>query len=493
MDTTDLLEQGRRSYDAHDWVAAHRALAAAHAAEPLTVEDLLRLGLATALLGRDDEAGTSLASAFRQACTSGEVHTAVVAAFWAAFVLTNRGETARAHGWAERARRLSEESADTATTDGQRARCTAALLEALLAFREGRLDLGPTFAELADHAAALREPDLEALAAMGEGFSQVLEGHVVTGMARLDEVLVAVTGGEVHPLAAGLVYCVMLDACRMTLDVRRSAEWTAVLSRWCEEQPGLVPYRGQCLVHRVQVMQMRGVWDDAADEADKACSWLSTPPQPAVGAAIYERAELHRLRGELDLAEQRYQEATRWGHDPQPGLARLRLEQGRPEAAVTGLRRSLAEPMESTVLPTVLEAYVEALLAVGDATAAASALDELREAAVTLDFPMVAALASCAEARVALASKDPHTALRSGRRSWALWRELDAPYHAHAAVRSWRRPVGCSATTTPPGWSWRPPAPCTSSSRRVPTPGACGPSSTTTPPTTVPCRCGSGR
>jgi DNA-binding CsgD family transcriptional regulator len=428
MDGVDLLDKGRRSYDAHDWSAAYTALCSADAAGPLDPQDLLRLGLTASLVGRDEECEQHLARAFRRAADSGADDIALRAAFWASFALANRGEAARARGWAERARRLAGSHPDGEARSV--ATCTVTLLEALLAFREGRAGLAAHFAEIAEHAATLREPDLEALAAMGEGFSLVLGGDVPGGMRRLDEVMLSVTGGEVHPMAAGLVYCVMLDACRSTLDLRRSAEWTAALSRFCEDQPDMVPYRGQCLVHRVQVMQLRGVWNDAAEEAERACTWLSHPPQPAVGAALYERAELHRLRGELAQAEERYGEASRWGHDPQPGLALLRLAQGRHEAAVVGLRRSLAEPLESTVLPVVLSAYVEALLVTGDMAAATEAVGGLRRAAVDLDVPMVGALAAGAEARLALAEADASTALRSGRRAWTLWHELEAPYHA---------------------------------------------------------------
>lgn len=428
MDGTGLLEVGRRSYDAHDWPAAYRSLCAAETAAPLDARDRVRLGLASGLLGRDDECDRYLADAFREAAEAGDTATAVTAAFWASFVLANRGETAQARGWCERARRLVGEATDSVgvTPPG----CAVVLLESLLAFRGGQADLGPRFAAIAADASANKQPDLEALAGMGEGYSLVLTGQVEAGMRRLDEVMVAVTSGEVHPMAAGLVYCATIDACRATLDVHRSAQWTAALSRWCEEQPGLVPYRGQCLVHRVQVMLLRGLWEEAVDEADRAYDLLSRPPQASVGAALYERAELHRLRGELPEAEDKYSRASRWGHDPQPGLALLRLAQGRPDTAAAGLRRTLAEPVESTVLPVVLGAYVEALLASDELGEAAAAVSRLREAAGELGVPMVGALSACAEARLALATGDPATALRSGRRAWTLWHGLDAPYHA---------------------------------------------------------------
>lgn len=428
MDDAGLLEEGRRSYDAHDWSAAYRSLCAAEAATGLDARDRIRLALTSALLGHDDECERHLAEAFREGTDAGDIATAVTAAFWASFVLANRGETARSRGWCERARRLVVGAPDT--VGAAHPACMVVLLESLLAFREGQGDLAPRFAAIAADAHAHREPDLEALAGMGEGYSLVLSGQVEAGMRRLDEVMVAVTGGEVHPMAAGLVYCVTIDACRCRLDVHRSVEWTAALSRWCEAQPGLVPYRGQCLVHRVEVMLLRGLWDQAVDEAERACALFSHPPQASVGSALYERAELHRLRGELEEAEEKYTRASRWGHDPQPGLALLRLAQGRPDPAVTGLRRSLAEPVESTVLPVVLEAYVEALLASDDPVEATAVVGRLREAAADHDVPMVGALTACAEARLALATGDPATALRSGRRAWTLWHELEVPYQA---------------------------------------------------------------
>ena len=50
--------------------------------------------------------------------------------------------------------------------------------------------------------------------------------------------------------------------------------------------------------------------------------------QPAAGAAFYQQAELHRLRGEFAQAEEAYRQASQWGREPQPGLALLRLAQG---------------------------------------------------------------------------------------------------------------------------------------------------------------------
>jgi hypothetical protein len=50
----------------------------------------------------------------------------------------------------------------------------------------------------------------------------------------------------------------------------------------------------------------------------------------ALGLAFYQQAELHRLRGEFAKAEEAYRQASRFGREPQPGLALLRLDRVKP-------------------------------------------------------------------------------------------------------------------------------------------------------------------
>jgi DNA-binding CsgD family transcriptional regulator len=244
-----------------------------------------------------------------------------------------------------------------------------------------------------------------------------------------------VTGGEVHPIVVGDVYCSLIEACQETFDLRRAEEWTAALGRWCAAQPELVAYRGQCLVHRAEILELHGAWQEAMDEARRASDRLSRPTaQPGLGAAFYRRAELHRLRGELAAAEEAYRQASAWGCEPYPGLALLRLAQGQVAAAAGAIRRVVDEARDRVSRARLLAAHVEIMLAAGDVPAAHAGADELAEIAAALAAPFLQAVAAQATGAVLLGEDDHRAALPPLRRAWAAWQELDAPYDA-ARVR----------------------------------------------------------
>jgi DNA-binding CsgD family transcriptional regulator len=278
------------------------------------------------------------------------------------------------------------------------------------------------------------EPDLTALARFEQGRALIKRDRIEEGLALLDEAMVGVTAGELSPMVTGFVYCAVVAACQEVFAVRRAQEWTAALTHWCREQPDMVAFTGRCLVHRAELMQLQGAWPDALDEARLACERLERELNRLWSAhAFYQQAEIHRLRGELTSAEQAYGEASRCGSEPQPGLALLRLAEGRHDAAAAAIRRALDETRERPRRARLLPACVEILLAAGDTEEARDACGELEQIAAGYGSSLLSASAAHARGAAELAGGDARSALILSRRAWQGWHELEVPYEAARA------------------------------------------------------------
>jgi DNA-binding CsgD family transcriptional regulator len=302
-------------------------------------------------------------------------------------------------------------------------------------FEGGAETVYQTFIDAADIAARFDDSDAAALARLCRGYCLVLQGRIPEGTAFLDEVMVAVTAGEVTPLLAGIVYCQVIALCQTIFDVRRASQWTEALTRWCDAQPDLVPFRGNCLIHRCEILQLQGAWADAHESARRACEWLAGPPAwDTLASAYYQLGEIQRLRGELVEAEESYRQAGLNGRDPEPGLSLLRLDQGRVDLARRALRRALDEAEDPVTRSSLLPAYVEVMLEAGDAGAARAAADELAVVAAQFDTTFLHALVAQAFGAVLLAEGDATSALRKLREAFRSWSDLKAPHQA-ARVR----------------------------------------------------------
>ncbi|WP_435215367.1 LuxR C-terminal-related transcriptional regulator [Streptomyces sp. bgisy034] len=432
MAAVDPLTQGRESYLRLAWRDAYDQMRAADRQGLLEPDDLDRMARAAYLIGTLDAAVESWERAHHAFLDRGDVAPAVRSAFWIGIILVLHGEQARGGGWLARAGHLLDDAAPDCTEQGY-----LRIPGALQALHGGDPESARrSFVEITRIADRFDDADLRAFGRLGQGQALLARGRVVQGVSLLDEAMVAVTTGEVSPVAAGIVYCAVILACRGIFDLGRVQEWTAALSRWCAVQQSLKPYRGQCLVHRSEIMQLRGEWAEAMDEAQLACEHLAAPPgDPAMGMALYQRAELFRLRGEFSRAETCYREALDKGHPAQPGLALLRLAQGRRDDAAAAIRRALAETEGAAQeRPRVLAGSVEIELAAGDVEAAQAAVDELGKIASGFDSPYLRAVVAYAHGSVLLAAGEPEAACVALRRAWAAWHEIDAPYEA-ARVR----------------------------------------------------------
>jgi DNA-binding CsgD family transcriptional regulator len=420
-----MLAEARAAYERMEWGEAYRKFEAADLEALLGPGDLEAAATTAQLLGRQPDAAAFWTRAVHEWEQGGDNERAAICAFWLAMSLMHRGETAHADGWWARGQRLIE-GADGETVAGGYLLLPQAV-QAL--FRGDPARAHPRFVEALRIGERFSEIDLTTLGRLGVGQSLIDLGRPVEGLASLDDAMVSVVAGEVSPMITGLLYCSAIEACHRLLDLRRAGEWTDALTRWCDAQPDLVPFRGQCLTHRAQLMRMRGAWNEALDEAQRAYDRLAVPPpHPGIGEAIYQKAELHRLRGEFADAEAAYRQTSQWGKEPQPGLALLRLAQGQAAAANAAIRRIVDEHQAPTQRAELLAAYIDIMLAVDDVEGARQGAEELAELAATTGAPFLDAISSYAFGAVALADGDARAAMGPLREALSRWCALEAPY-----------------------------------------------------------------
>ncbi len=390
--------------------------------EGLSELEVERLAVASYLTGDDSRCTAMWEEAHRRHADAGDPAGAALCAFWLAFSLMMRGQMAQAGAW------LGRVEATLASTE----RCRASgyvLVPALI----GALDAGEleTARELAAQVAAVAEsftdPDLAAFARLGDGQALMAMGDVPSATAQLDAVMLSVSTGEVGPVVAGIVYCAVILECMQVFDLARASEWTEALQGWCEGQPDLVPYRGQCLVHRSQLQQAAGDWVSAYATAVAACDRLADPPHPALGLARYQEAELHRLRGSYDEAAAAYGQASAHGHDPMPGLALLELARGDVEGAAAGIRRALDSTTIPARRPALMAAAVDILREATDIVGARRAADELRTIADASPSEVLGAMAEHALGAALLGEGETAGALAHLRVAHTAWTGLQMP------------------------------------------------------------------
>jgi ATP/maltotriose-dependent transcriptional regulator MalT len=418
------LERGRDAYAARAWVEAHALLRQADESEPLGAPDLSLLATASYMLGHDEEWVAAHERAHHLHLDADEIEQAARTAFWIGMTFALRGELGPAEGWLGRAQRLLD---DTGADCAERGFL-------LIAYGHGLLAAGDAAAaeavgaEAAAIARRFGDRDLFAFAMLLEGQAAAFAARVTEGLQLLDEAMVAVTTEDLSPVVAGIAYCGVILTCQEVFELRRAREWTEALEQWWRQQPDMVAFTGRCLIHRAEILQLGGSWQDALEEARRACRRFTEANNPTAGLALYREAELLRLQGDLDGAEEAYRAAGRAGWDPQPGLAQLRLAQGRADAAEAAIRRGIAESADPLRRAVLLPAYVEIMLAAGEVDEARAASDELETVAARYSSALLDAIAAYERGAVELAAGDAPRALELLRRALDAWRTLEVPY-----------------------------------------------------------------
>ncbi|MFC6022113.1 LuxR C-terminal-related transcriptional regulator [Plantactinospora solaniradicis] len=425
MDPIELLDHARESHRRQEFADAVDGFAAVDAVAPLAIDDLERFAEDAHMLGRRDEAVRALQRVYQTHAEAGAIGPAVRTAFWLYLALGFNGEFAHAAGWIARAARLVRPRPDC----DERGYLLVPEAERLLRNGEhaAALDAARRALEIADRCA---DRDLAVIACHLQGHVRIKQGRVGEGLTHFDEAMTAVAAGESSIRVTGWVYCSVIAACHELQELGRAREWTLALNAWCDGRPQFTgAYSGVCQVHRAELLQLSGAWSDAIREARLACEQpVQGYGEQVIGAASYRLGELHRLAGDLPAAETAYRRAGEHGWSTQPGLALLRLGQGRRETALAAIRRTLAETTDRLGRARLLPAQVEISLSTGDLGTARDGAAELTVIAEAYGTSALHARAAYARGAVQLADGAPEAALPALRLAGRLWHDLDVPY-----------------------------------------------------------------
>ncbi len=424
MGADSSIQVARDAHARRDWLLAFELLTAARAETGIGADDHLALADAAWWLGRVDDSIAGYSDAYEAYLRDGRHRDAAMAACGVAVNAFLRGQAETGSGWIGRSQRLLEGDPE-AVENGYLRYMTDV---------EGGLD-GPDFdgaiasaREVRDIGRRHGDPVLVTASLVAEGRALAKLGNVAKGLAILDEAMLEVVSGQLPPDWAGNLYCHMMAACHELGDVRRLAHWMDATTKWLDSLPAAVLFAGICRVHRSQVMLVLGDWDGSEIEAERVTHDLAEIHVASAAEAHYQVGEVRRLRGDFTGAEAAYRRAHERGRDPQPGMALLRLAEGRARPAAVSIAAALAaQPFDRLARFGLRVAQVEVAVAIGDLGLARAALDELEAIAVTANTSGFLARARQASGLVLLAESRAEEALPVLRDACRRWLEIEAP------------------------------------------------------------------
>ena len=270
--------------------------------------------------------------------------------------------------------------------------------------------------------------NLQATGLHDQGRALIAKGQLAEGLALVDEATAAAVSGELGLYATAVIYCNTIIVCRDLADYRRAGDWSEAAKRWCERQ-ALTGFPGICRVLRAEVIRLRGQWEEADRELRRACAELRDFSLGFVGQAFREIGEIRLRMGDLAGAEEAFRQAHELGQSPQPGLAMLRLAEGKVTASLAAIRAALADqPRDRFARARLLPAAVEIAVAAGDLDLGRAAAEELAALASDYGGSALQAAAAAAQGRLHLAEGNAAAAREALRRACRSWQEVDAPY-----------------------------------------------------------------
>jgi class 3 adenylate cyclase len=427
----DSLQAGRDAISRGAFREGYELLSPS--AGSLGAKDLESLAQAAYWTGRLDESIELRERAHAAYLREGDKLSAAMLALWLAQDYWGKAALSVSSGWFGKAERLLADQEESV------AHGYLAFARGGQDMTEGRLDDAVASLERADEfAKRYDDRNLEAMALVLKGRALVLKGEAAEGLALLDEATAAAVSGELDPYATGLIYCCTITSCHGVGDYRRAAEWTAAAKHWCDRQD-VTGFPGACRVHHANITRLRGDWSAAEEQAVQACEELQGFDAWTTAAGFYEIGEIRRRRGDFAAADEAYRQAKEWGRDPQPGLALLRLAQGKTEAATAAINRSLASG-GSDPLGRIrrLPARVEIALAAGDLKTARESAEELEELADMFKIgeqrtPAFEAAVCLAWGQIRLTENDFAGAIPELEKAVEIWRAIGAPYEVAEA------------------------------------------------------------
>jgi DNA-binding CsgD family transcriptional regulator len=352
------------------------------------------------------------------------------------------GNVAVAHGWLERGIRLAQESGPCAEAGW------VALARALHATEPAERDRWIAAAERA--ATTFQDADLSFDALAYRGFWLLESGRVADGLRRLDEAAAAAYGGEVvSPVVAGEIYCKLMVACEIVMDVPRAEQWHRVVAG-LEQRLDVAWASAICRMHVGTVWTAAGRWEDADRELTRSVELYDATYRALRPAACARLAELRVRQGRFAEAERLLTDggSDTFGLRPAARVAWHRaVTSTERHAAVAAFAEVLGQQDDGALsLPPGIAVLAELQLACGQTDAAARSVARLGDPAARDLGPALTGYAHLARGLVGAASADP-----------AAGRELQAAVRLFGAAQlpleqaCARIALAEALTTTDPG------------------------------------------